>query len=87
MHVPFLDPMFDARQSVLGVPAELVVLLVAAALAAAGMVLLRRIARVEREPRSFRATAGQDATGQLARGSRSASRSSTLLVLVLLLVR
>ena len=67
MQLPFLVPMFDNRSSLLGIPSNVVIFLVLAALSVGTFFLVRRLFPVEREPRSFRATDRAEATGVLTR--------------------
>jgi hypothetical protein len=54
--VPFLEPMFDSRVSVFGVPASVIVLVAAWLVFTVGALWLRHALRGDPEPRSFRAT-------------------------------
>ena len=62
MHLPFLDPAFDNRESIFGIPSNVVLFAVAIALLVAGAVIALRIGRGDPEPRPFRATTHADAT-------------------------
>jgi hypothetical protein len=48
--------MFDSRQSIFGIPAEVIVLAVAVGAAVVGLLWLRSIVTIESEVHSFRAT-------------------------------
>jgi hypothetical protein len=56
----FLQPMFDSRVDVLGLPLSTVIVAVAFVVLVAGFAWMRRITGVEREPRTFRATTRPD---------------------------
>jgi hypothetical protein len=53
-------PMFDNRVSVIGIPADVIVLAVAVGAAIIGLLWLRRIVTIEPEVHSFRSTAGHE---------------------------
>jgi hypothetical protein len=54
--VNLLAPMFDSRTSILGVPAAVIVLVAAWLAFTVGALWIRRMLRVDPEPRAFRAT-------------------------------
>jgi hypothetical protein len=67
VHLPFLDPVFDNRQSLFGLPTDVLLLAVAAGLSIAGWLIARRITGVDPEPRSFRATTRLEASDLITR--------------------
>ncbi len=83
----FLDPVFDNRTALFGIPSNLLVLAVAAAFVVAGCLLLRRIVSVEPEAKSFRATDRLDATGVLTRAVALGAATFVLVLGALLLLR
>jgi hypothetical protein len=54
-----MRPMFDDRLSLMGIPAEVIVLAVAVVGSVVGLIWLRRLLTIEPEVHSFRATAGR----------------------------
>jgi len=82
-----MDPMFDNRTSLFGLPGDVLVLAVAGGLAIAGWLLLRRIVSVERDPRSFRATDRLDTTAVLTRVIALGGATFVLVLGALLLIR
>jgi hypothetical protein len=65
LRVGFLDPMFDNRVSLLGLPADLLVLLVAVAGSIVGLLWLRRLLTIEPEVETFRATSARGGRGRV----------------------
>ena len=59
---------FHGTGSILGVPLGVVIVAIAFVLLAAGFVWMRRISRVDGEPRSFRATTHPGPLDRLVRG-------------------
>ncbi len=58
----FADPMFGPTAAVFGIRIDLLLLAVAAACWVVGMLLLRRVLRIEGDAHSFRATNRRDLT-------------------------
>ena len=67
MHLPFLDPAFDNRQAIFGLPADVLLFGVAAGLLVAAFVITVRMTRGDPEPRPFRATTHADASDLVTR--------------------
>jgi hypothetical protein len=67
VHLPFLNPIFDDRQTILGIPTNVLLFGIAAALLLAAFVITVRMTRGDPEPRPFRATTGDDATDVITR--------------------
>jgi hypothetical protein len=82
-----MDPVFDNRVALFGIPANVLVLAVAAVFVVAGCLLLRRISRVDPEAKSFRATDRLDATGVLTRAVALGAATFVLVLGALLLLR
>ncbi len=87
MRLPFLDPAFDARPSLFGLPTEVIVIAVAAALWLAGVLFLRRITHVDAEPRSFRATTRLESSDLVTRVVAAGLVGAAALAALLLLFR
>src|SRR4051794_35818823 len=68
VQLPFLNPMFDDRQAIFGIPTTVLLFGIAAALLVAAFVITVRMTRGDPEPRPFRATTGADATDLITRG-------------------
>jgi hypothetical protein len=88
MRLPFLDPVFDNREELFGIPANVLLFAVTVIVAAAAFVVTVRITRGDPEPRPFRATTHADATDLVTRVVIvGLAGAAGLAVLVLLLHR
>jgi hypothetical protein len=67
MHLPFLDPAFDNREAILGIPTNVLRFAAVVAILPAAFVITVRITRGDPEPRPFRATTHADASDLVTR--------------------